>query len=333
MALSSRAISSRSLEPYYHIDGDELERQYKEHLSDFKEWDQREHAKDWILFPENLGPHITIDETALSKGELYTIVLNKDAKGRNGSIIAIINGVSFAEVSDVLMRIPEKQRAIVEDITLDLSSSMRKIVGWCFPTAKKIRDRFHVQRLALEALQQIRIKCRWEAIEEDNKAIKAAKKDGKYEPQILSNGDTKRELLVRSRYALYKSPNDWSQRQKERVHLVFELYPEIKDAFLLAHGLRCIYSKQLTVPKARLSLARWYNNVEQFNKKYPNNTAFKTIMETISNNSEEILAFFLARDTNAAAESFNAKLKAFRRTIRGVIDIPFFFYRIKNIYA
>ncbi len=48
---------------------------------------------------------------------------------------------------------------------------------------------------------------------------------------------------------------------------------------------------------------------------------FRTIEETIYNHYENILNFFDNRSTNASAESFNAKIKAFRRQIRGVVDV------------
>jgi hypothetical protein len=50
-----------------------LERHYKEQLSDYSTWDQKEHAEEWLLFPENIGSRLSIDETSLSNGELYTI--------------------------------------------------------------------------------------------------------------------------------------------------------------------------------------------------------------------------------------------------------------------
>ena len=56
-------ISSNSLEKFYHINGDYFGRQYKEHLSDYQEWDQKEHTKEWMLFAENIGPQLSIDET------------------------------------------------------------------------------------------------------------------------------------------------------------------------------------------------------------------------------------------------------------------------------
>jgi transposase len=66
-----------------------LQEQYKHHISDYKDWDQREHAEDWMLYPNNTGVHLSIDETALSNGELYTIVTNKVSKGRKGVLILI----------------------------------------------------------------------------------------------------------------------------------------------------------------------------------------------------------------------------------------------------
>jgi len=58
-------------------------------LSDFKDWKQKSHAKNWLIFPQNIGPYLSIDETALSKGELYTIITNKRAKGKKASIVGI----------------------------------------------------------------------------------------------------------------------------------------------------------------------------------------------------------------------------------------------------
>lgn len=74
------------------MDGKQLQEQYKEHISDYKDWKQREHAADWLLYPENAGSHLSIDETSLSNGELYTIVTNKAAKGRKGSLVAMVKG-------------------------------------------------------------------------------------------------------------------------------------------------------------------------------------------------------------------------------------------------
>lgn len=49
------------LEDFYGIDGHTFERQYKEALSNFREWDQLDHADEWLLFPDNMGPRLAID--------------------------------------------------------------------------------------------------------------------------------------------------------------------------------------------------------------------------------------------------------------------------------
>lgn len=53
------------------------------------------HADDWVLYPENVGPMLSLDETALSKGELYTIITNKSAKGKKGALVAMIKGLKL----------------------------------------------------------------------------------------------------------------------------------------------------------------------------------------------------------------------------------------------
>ena len=155
-------ITARSLEKFYHIDGDQFERQYKEHLSDYKDWNQIGHAEEWMLFPNNLGTMLSIDETSMSNGELYTIVTNKSAKGKSGSIVAMVKGTKSDDIIDVINKIPLKQRQIVTEITLDMANSMNLISKRCFPNAIKVIDRFHVQKLAYDALQEIRIRHRWE---------------------------------------------------------------------------------------------------------------------------------------------------------------------------
>ena len=52
----------------------------------------------------------------------------------------------------------------------------------------------------------MRIKHRWAAIDLENDEIELAKQTkNKYQPERLDNGDTKKQLLARSRYLLYKN--------------------------------------------------------------------------------------------------------------------------------
>ena len=322
-------ISSNSLEKHYYIDGDRFGQQYKEHLSGYKDWDQKDHAREWILYPGNLGPHLSIDETALSNGDLYTVVTNKDGKGRKGALVAMIEGTASEKVIQVLNSIPKKEREVVREVTLDMAGSMNKIARRCFPCAIRVIDRFHVQKLANDAIQEIRIAHRWDAINQETNAKENAKLDGKkYVPEQLQNGDTKKQLLARSRYLLFKSAEKWTPKQKERAKLLFGPYPDIKQAYWLVHGLRMIFTNTKDKGVAYTKMAKWFNDVTDSGFK-----SFNTISATFYSHYPEILNYFDNRSTNASAESFNAKIKAFRATQRGVRDIPFFLFRLAKIYA
>ena len=317
------------MEKFYYTNGNQFGQQYKDFLSDYKNWDQKEHAQEWMLFPENIGPNLSIDETALSNGELYTVVTNKAGKGQKGTLVAIIEGTQSDNIIKVLEGIPEEDRELVEEVTLDMAGSMNKIVRQSFPKASLVIDRFHVQKLAYDALQEMRIAHRWDAINEETNNIANARQDNKsYVPDVLSNGDTKKQLLARSRYLLFKSADKWTEKQKTRAKILFDLYPDIKKAYSLTHSLRMIFSKNIVKGVAYTKLAKWFNDVTDSGFK-----AFNTISATIYTHYQNILNFFDNRSTNASAESFNAKLKAFRATQRGVTDMAFFLFRVAKIYA
>ncbi len=238
-------MTCHTLEEFYHIDGHTFEKQYKETLSGFRQWEQLEHADKWLLFPENIGPCLAIDESSLSNGELYTFVTNREVRTREQSLVAVVAGTKAEDVIAVLQRIDEEHRNAVEEVTLDLSDSMRKIVRTAFPKASRVIDRFHIQKLTCDAVQELRIKHRWNAMQQANDEMEEARQNGKeYIPYRYLNGDTRKELLIRSRYLLFKSADKWTDRQKQRAAILFEEYPDIKTAYGLCHSLRMIFAKK-----------------------------------------------------------------------------------------
>lgn len=307
-----------------------LEEQYAFHLSDYTTWDQLTHAEDYVIFPNNIGEYLAIDETSLSQGELYTIITNKSAKGRKGSLVAIIKGVDSERIRSILWKkIPYEQRRSVKEVTLDMAASMEQIVKRTFTKATLVTDRFHVQKLAYDAVQQMRIAYRWEAIEQENQEMELSKEVGeKFVPHRLENGDSPKQLLARSRYLLFKRKKKWTPSQIHRAEILFRLYPKLEQAYQLAQDLGYIYQSTKHKNIALTRLARWYEQVEQAGFK-----SFNTVSRTIQQHYQTILNFFERRSTNAAAESFNAKIKAFRNQFRGVRSISFFMYRLSKIYA
>ncbi len=76
-------------------------------------------------------------------------------------MIAMIKGTDAETVISVLEKIGLNKRKTVREVTLDLSPTMKKIARRVFPNAYLTNDRFHVQRLFYDAIDDLRITYRW----------------------------------------------------------------------------------------------------------------------------------------------------------------------------
>lgn len=228
-----------------------------------------------------------------------------------------------------LLSIPSELRSKVKEVTLDMAGSMKTIISKCFVNAIQVTDRFHVQKLANEALQDIRVQERWKALDIENSLILQAKKEGRtFIDKEFENGDTARQLLIRSRYLLAMDATKWTINQQQRAKILFKEYPLIYQAYTLTQKLRDIYNRTTIKAVAYTKLAHWYNDIQVAGLKQ-----FSSVINTIQINYRTILNYFDNRSTNASAESFNAKIKAFRAQFRGVRDINFFLYRLMKLFA
>lgn len=139
------------------MSSDKLQRHYKNQVSVFGQWEQLNHAKDYLIFPENIIDQISIDEVSLSKGELYTIVTNKNANFKNKhSPIAVINGTDAKIIESVLTKIPISERSKVKEISMDMAPNMALAALNSFFNSAAVIDRFHVVRLVCDAMQHLR---------------------------------------------------------------------------------------------------------------------------------------------------------------------------------
>lgn len=306
-----------------------MHKNYKYHLSGYMEWEQKEHAEDWVLYEQNLGEHMCIDEVALTSGELYTTVTNASARTQKGALVAMIRGTKTEDIESVLQKIPLQKRQLVKYVTTDLASNIQSAAMGSFPDAKLISDRFHVYQLVTEALQELRMQYRREAIAMENQAVKEARKTRKrYKAEVLKNGDTRKQLLARSRYILFKPEHKWTQTQKERAGILFREYPDLKKGYKLSMNFRSIYEHSVDKQDALERLEKWYRKVDQSDF-----ASFVTASESIKVHEISILHYFEKKLTNALAETFHSKVKSFRSIFRGVRDRSFFLFRVSTIFS
>lgn len=346
---------------FFRTDGKYLGRVYKERLSDFGTWSQRSHAGEWVLLEGNIGERLSIDETMLHK-DLFTFLSNKDGHGKRGTLVAAVKGTTVADVTKILSMIPEGERLRVREVTMDFSDSMQGIVRAMFPNAEVVIDCFHIMQLAGKGIEEMRLKLKRKARseakrlerdfkkrQEERRKARAAyarghkpklsrnnkrlgrppkRKNEKFEPVKLANGETLVDLLTHVRYPLLKSGEDWTDFQKAEMKTLFDLYPRAETAYSLICALRCIFKKKQTREHARVELREWYLNVgkSQIRELF-------SVRDSIIEKEDFVLNYFNNRSTNASAESLNSKMKGFRSKVRGVSDLPFFMYRLMMIFG
>ena len=235
------------------------------------------------------------------------------------------------------MQLPEDKRKMVENITMDLSDCMRAIAREAFPQATVIRDCFHVVKRGGEGCEEIRLRLKREAVKELNRqkaefrkyleglaaqrksyrkrmkerygkkwkkskrGRKPKRQNTRFEPPRLANAETLVEALTHCRKQLPMSREKWSLAQEKRAKILFELYPKLEEAYNLVNSLRAVFrNKELTKETAKEKLGGWYDKVSACSLR-----EIKSVCDTIKFYEDEILKYFIERQTNASAESLN----------------------------
>ena len=171
---------------------------------------------------------------------------NSDKQGEKRrfarSTIAIIKGMDVRTVTSVLLKLSRRRRFQVWEITLDMALDIEQTTRVCFPAARRMIDRFHVLKLAYKAIQEMRIKIRWETLDEESMQMAHARAYRKtYHAPVFENSDSRKQLLARSIYLLYKKESLWTESRRVRAGILFRKYPEIKKAYYLSMRLGLIY--------------------------------------------------------------------------------------------
>lgn len=307
----------------YCVNGKYFAELYRNKLSDYHQWRDDELTGGFYFNGANIGSYMSLDETCLSNGEVWTFLTNKEGHGGRGTLAAAIPGTKSDEIISTLIGAMGKTlRRKVKEVTCDLSASMMLIAAEVFYNAHVVNDRFHVQQVYNEAVDEIRVDIRRQLMAEDNA------RDKSEPPVTYSNGETMRQILARSKHTLMMAQNKWTDIQRHRANILFKHYPILKDAYRLAMELRRIFNMKISPTKAMGKMNDWYEKVITLS-----NNNFRSAIKTFKNHAPTILNYFRRRSTNASAEAFNSKVKIFRSQMRGVRDRDFFIFRLVKLYA
>ena len=210
-----------------------------------------------ILEVDNLGADMAIDGKQIS-GDFYTILTNRNS----GKIALLAQTIKASELSQLIPKFGLRG-FYVKSITRDLSPAYDWFSRQFFCNALHTADKFHIIRHLLDSWQDTRVRYKPELLtdkrlqyatfkqseqtrkqfcKENNEPFVAKKIT--YKSQKLSNGETILEALSRSRYLLYKYPQNWSETQRLRAVALFKLYPEIEKSYQRCCKYRAWYSNE-----------------------------------------------------------------------------------------
>lgn len=344
-------------------DGKKIYRWYKEVLSGFTKPEEQEvlHRNDIsektdsktgeisvlpvpILKPENFGEHMTIDDKNIG-GEGYTVIANKNT----GKIAVLAQTTKTDILASILQKIPISIRYSVKIISKDLAEGYDWIARTLFLNAIRVDDKFHVLKLGFEALQNVRVRYRQLVLTEERNRREEKKalerelkveyeklgkiwgkpKDQIVRPKTYANGDTKKELLARSRYLLFSFREKWTKSQKERAAILFQEFPEIEKTYDLMIRFRGFYQTKVgDTETAKKRLKEWYEKVSTSHIE-----EIETFASTVAHHEATILNYFETGQTNAFAESLNSQIQRFVQSNQGTNDRDFFHFRLKGYFS
>jgi transposase len=276
-----------------------------------------------VLKPQNFGAEMSVDEKMIDE-EFYTVMTNRET----GKIALLAETLAVTELNQLIDKIPEVKQQ-VKTITADLSPTYEDFCEQSFPDAMPVADKFHVVKHIVEAVQAHRLRLK----QEETAKLPITKKERRqYEKQTkLINGESRIEMLTRSRYLLFKRPENHSASQQKRAKLLFETFPQLKTTYDLTLQIRQWLDKS-NIGKyewqIEQQLIHWYDCAEQ--ARLPE---IENLIRLIGNHEPTIINYFRSGKTNAKAETMNGKIQRFITANYGVRDKDFFFYRLARYYS
>jgi len=228
---------------------------------------------------------IGVDELSYRRHHEYVTVVVDHERSR---IVWAARGKSAATLKGFFEELGPERCAKLEAVTIDLSGAYIKAVTEMTPAAKLIFDRFHVQRLAHDALDETR---RDEVRKAQSTEAKAA--------------------LKGTRWALQKSPWNLNGVEIQTLAQLERTNRPLFRAHLLKESLTAILDgRQINVARRRLE--QWI--VEARSSRLPH---FKRVARTIEKHLGGILEYIRARLTNGPIEGLNGKARVITRRAFG----------------
>ena len=227
---------------------------------------------------------IGIDEFSYRKRHCYlTVVVDHDTR----RVVWAGAGRSAETLGAFFEQLGPGGCARLELVTVDLASSWQKALAAWAPHARVVFDRFHVERLAADAVDEVRRAEQRRLAPAEAKALKGARYPLLKRPDRLKPGEVRRLETLR------------------RANRTLDRACELKDYLAMILG-------QATPEGAQEMLDEWLEWAARSRLK-----PFVKLGRTIRKHAEGILAYLDTRMTNGPVEGINNKLRVIARRAYG----------------
>lgn len=327
------------------MDPKKLSKWYKENLSGFTEAQQNgevgKHDYEYtdqgiqrkvkvpIFKPENMGRFMAIDEKTID-GVCYTILSNRESS----KIALMAATLKTSHLLDMLDGFPKQLKWNVKSITRDLAPNFDWLSRQAFMNAYQVADKFHIISAILDQLQAGRIRHRQELLVLNRKKNSEKTAQEKiYLKDTLPNGDTRLQLLHRSRGLLFKLKEEWTEDQQERAKVLFKEFPELRSLYTYCCKIRNWYTPftKYTDAKFNTKVAKLKMLIEE-GKEMECEEA-RNIADMLERNISVITRYFYRRESNAKAEALNQNLQRFISVNYGARNTDYFLFRMAKHFS
>lgn len=225
---------------------------------------------------------LSIDETSFKRGQSYVTVVI-DAKERR--VIDVEPNRGEQQVIEFSYKLEEKggDCTKIQFVSSDLSPAYRAGIQHCFPNAKHTVDKFHVKKLLLDAMEEVR---------------KSEQNELRLKTKI-------------SRKLLMIPESKQTEEQQKKISEISSQYPKTGRAFRMVQAIDTVY-KSANLEEATDKLNQLYRWMRRSRLE-----PMKRAATTLKKYFEEILNIFRSRMTNAISEGINSMIQAAKRKARG----------------
>jgi transposase len=229
---------------------------------------------------------IGVDELSYRRHHEYVTVVVDHTRGE---VVWAHRGKNADTLRAFFDELGAERAAKLEAVTIDMSAAYIKAVTEASPNAQVIFDRFHVQRLAHDAVDQVR-----------RAEMRAA------DTIVEKRG------LKGTRWALQKNPWNLSRVEHEKLSLLQRTNRRIYRGYLLKEALAaCLDGRQIHVATAKLR--EWLAWASR-SKLAP----FVKLARTVKKHLDGILGYIRSRLSNGRTEGLNGKIRTITRRSYGL---------------